>query len=73
MEEKYGSLPPYGLIKYRDTVFRVDFTPDLREELLQVLEEMRGDLRAEDVRRSHSDPGRCLGCGFRSECGEALN
>jgi CRISPR-associated exonuclease Cas4 len=72
VEEAFGTPPPYGLLKYRDTVFRVEFTQELRAQLLQVLNEMRGNLGAEDVARSHGDPDRCRACGYRAGCGQAL-
>ena len=72
MEENFGTTPPYGLLKYRDQVFRVEFTNELREELLAVMGEMRHDLNAADVARSHEDSRRCRACGYRGACGEAL-
>lgn len=71
VEETYGA-PPYGLLKYREKVFRVEFTKELRAQLLEVLDEMRVDLRAEDVARSHVDRERCRACGYRAKCGQAL-
>lgn len=72
IEEDAGSRPPYGLLKYRNAVFRVEFTEELRAELLSVLNAMREDLAAESVARSHADPRRCRACGYREACGEAL-
>lgn len=71
VEETYGA-PPYGLLKYRDKVFRVEFTQELRAHLLEVLHEMRGELRSEEVARSHADRDRCRACGYRGGCGQAL-
>jgi CRISPR-associated exonuclease Cas4 len=73
VEENFGASPSYGLLKYRDQVFRVEFTNKLREELLAVMEEMRRDLNAADVARSHDDPRRCRACGYRHACGQALS
>ncbi len=72
VEEEYGVRPPYGLLKYRDLLLEVQFTDDLREELLQVLELMRADLESADVARSHEEPSRCRACGYRGACGQAL-
>ena len=71
-QTREGRWPPYGLLKYRNAVFQVDFTPELQAQLTAVLDEMRRDLSAEDVPRSHDDPRRCAGCGYRNECGQAL-
>lgn len=75
VEETLGqgrAAPPYGLLKYRDAVFQIDFTDDLRARLVDLMEAMRRDASAREVARSHSDPPRCRACGFRAECGQAL-
>jgi len=41
-------------------------------ELLHTLDRMRHDLQAADVGRSHDEPGRCRGCGYRSRCDQSL-
>lgn len=70
--EAYGRRPAYGLIKYTDEILRVDFTPVLEAELLELLDEMRADAGAEEVSRSHSSTARCRACGFREICEESL-
>jgi CRISPR-associated exonuclease Cas4 len=50
----------------------VDYTPGLRAELLKALEQIRRDLAARNVKRSHNEPGRCQGCGYRERCEERL-
>ncbi len=75
VEEAEGHPPPYGLIKYADAVFEVAYTPSLRRELLDLLEAMRRSLAASDragVLRSHDDPRRCAGCGYRQQCDQSL-
>jgi CRISPR-associated exonuclease Cas4 len=72
VEEAYGQPPPYGIIKYRDQTYAVEYTAHLRTELLSVLAEMRQDLAANDVVPSHANPNRCRRCGYRDECGERL-
>ncbi len=67
-----GEQPPYGLLKYKNAVFQIDFTEELEQQLIEILDEMRQDLHAEDVPRSHDDPRRCAGCGYRAECGQEL-
>ena len=67
-----GRAVPYGLLKYRDTMFQIDFTDGLRVDLINLMESMRRDVAEDDVARSHSDPRRCRACGYRVECGQAL-
>lgn len=72
VEETFGVPAPYGVLKYRTHLFRVDFTREMRSQLLSVLEELRRDLVAEDVTRSHSDAPRCVACGYVAACGQEL-
>jgi len=72
VEEEFGQPPPYGIIKYLDQTYAVEYTAQLRAELLGVLDEMRQHLDADDVTPSHANPNRCRSCGYRDECGERL-
>ena len=72
VEEVYGQRPDHGLIHYPGRTFAVDYTPQLRAELIEVLEEMRDDLSAADVPRDHESPHRCRACGYREECDQRL-
>ncbi len=73
VEEQEGRAPPYGILKYRNRAFEVDDTPALRRELLTTLDRIRRDRRARRVKRSHNDPRRCRGCGYRQRCEQRLS
>ena len=66
--ECYGRRPPYGIIKYTDRTFEVDYTPELEEELLATLDRMRADLAEGNAPRSHDQARRCQACGYRQHC-----
>lgn len=70
--ETSGRRPPYGILRYADRIFEIPYTRELEEELLTVLERMRGALAAGGVSRDHNDSRRCAACGLRGECEEAL-
>lgn len=72
VEEEVGRPPPYGIIKYRDQTYAVEYTAQLRAQLLSTLDEMRQDLFADDVAPSHTNPNRCRSCGYRDQCEERL-
>jgi CRISPR-associated exonuclease Cas4 len=72
VEETNARVVPFGILRYRDESFRIDFTPELRARLLDMLGEMRSCLDAEDVERSHDSTARCAVCGFRGSCEESL-
>jgi CRISPR-associated exonuclease Cas4 len=73
VEEQEGRAPAYGILKYGDRAFEVDYTSSLRAELLRVLDDIRRDLRARDVARRHDEAGRCRGCGYREQCDQRLD
>jgi CRISPR-associated exonuclease Cas4 len=72
VEEKYGVRPPYGILQYRDRAFAIDYTADLEDDLLFILDEMRGVLHDGEPERDHDDPRLCAGCGVRRMCNQRL-
>jgi CRISPR-associated exonuclease Cas4 len=72
VEETTGRTPSHGLLKYADALYEVDFTPELRHELLLTMAEMRQARRADNVPRNHQQRNKCVACGFRHVCDEAL-
>lgn len=72
VEDQEGCAPPYGIIKYDDRAFEVDYTPALRGRLLDTMAAMRDGLAAGDVDRNHDEAGRCRGCGQREHCDHRL-
>jgi CRISPR-associated exonuclease Cas4 len=68
VEECYRRRPPYGIIKYADRAFEVDYTPELEDELLATLDDMRDDLDHDDAPRNHDEPIRCQFCGYNQHC-----
>lgn len=72
LEETSSETPPYGLLRYAEHTFRLDYTPHVRDYVLELIDEMRGALDAPDCARSHDEPRRCHGCGFFAVCTEAL-
>jgi CRISPR-associated exonuclease Cas4 len=72
VEDQEGRTPPYGILKYSDRAFEIDYTPALRTRLLETLDALRQDLREIEVDRSHDEPGRCVGCGYRGRCSQRL-
>lgn len=72
VEETTGIAPPYGLLRYADRTFRLDYTPQLRDEIVGLLGDMRDVLEEPDCPRSHDERRRCLSCGFYEQCDDAL-
>ncbi|NJN16041.1 MAG: CRISPR-associated protein Cas4 [Oscillochloris sp.] len=72
VEEHTNNPPPYGILRYAEHSFRLNYTDALRDEVIAILDEMRGLLDAEDAARSHDERRRCAGCGFATQCDESL-
>jgi CRISPR-associated exonuclease Cas4 len=73
VERTYGYRPTYGILHYTNRTFAVDYTPQLERALLELLAEIRSSQASQDVNRSHNARQRCISCGYRSVCDQALN
>ena len=72
VDEVYGARPSFGILQYQDQAFTVDYSSEIEEELLYVLEEMRQDYQAAEIDRSHNDVRRCSACGLREKCRQRI-
>jgi CRISPR-associated exonuclease Cas4 len=72
VEDVLKAPVPYGIIRYRDSEVHVEYTPELREDLLDIMDEMLEARASFEVHRSHDDPRRCANCYMRDVCNEAL-
>ncbi|MCB0166824.1 MAG: Dna2/Cas4 domain-containing protein [Anaerolineae bacterium] len=72
IEDTTGRPPPHGWLKYADALFEVDYTPELRTELLDTLVAVRRDRPADNVSRSHDQVNKCRACGLNYACDETL-
>lgn len=72
VESHYGRRPPYGILRYANRTFAIDYTAELEAELLDVLDQMRLLERRRSLDRSHEQPARCAHCGYRDLCEQRL-
>lgn len=72
VEENFSPAPTFGILRYADGEMLVEWTPELRAEVLAAADAIRAARTAKDVPRSHEDAGRCRNCGYRYACDEAL-
>lgn len=72
VEDVLEEPAPYGLIRYRDRTLRIENTDELREQLLDVVEEMQAILQDGAAQRNHNQPRRCAGCSVAYTCDERL-
>ncbi len=72
VEESFDVRPSYGIIQYKDRAFAIDYTPELQDSLLELLDDMRHDHHAHDLNRNHNEPNRCAACGFGHACNQQI-
>jgi CRISPR-associated exonuclease Cas4 len=71
VEVTTGRRPAYGIIRYRDHSFRVNYTRVLRQSLHRSLQMIR-QWGTSAPNRSHQHANRCVACGFRTSCDQSL-
>lgn len=72
VERQTGKRPPYGIIHYPNRTFAIDYTTELKQQILALLDQMHADDRRKELPRSHNQPARCSRCGFRQVCDQRL-
>ncbi len=73
VENTYKVRPTYGILHYLNRTFRIDYTRNLENEMLDILFDMRSQVNRKNVNRSHNAPQRCARCGYRTNCEQSLN
>ena len=73
VENHYKVRPPYGILHYPNRTFRIDYTSNLENDLLDLLIDMRAKINRKVIERSHNSPQRCAGCGYRSYCDQKIS
>ncbi|MCA1954972.1 MAG: CRISPR-associated protein Cas4 [Anaerolinea sp.] len=67
-----GRRPPYGILRYRNRSFAIDYSAAREEQLLAQIAEMRRLERSGKAMRSHEEPRRCARCGYARHCPQKL-
>ncbi len=74
LEDVWNKPPPYGLLRYKDQTFKIEWSEQLRAALLMTLDDMRvlarfparqGELMPQP---NHDMTARCRSCGFQYIC-----
>lgn len=72
IDKNTGKRPPYGILKYRNRSFAIDYNQTLEQAVLQIVAEIRQKKSCREVARSHEEARRCARCGFRKICDQHL-
>jgi CRISPR-associated exonuclease Cas4 len=63
---------PYGLLRYGDRTLQVINSHELREELMEAINQMRALLVRGEAHRDHNQAQRCARCSMAHVCDERL-
>jgi len=72
VKSTYRQRPPHGLLRYKNRTFKIKFTSDLEERVLEKIDVIRKQKNKEDAPRSHNQLNRCARCGYRNICDQRL-
>jgi CRISPR-associated exonuclease Cas4 len=72
VQRHFGKRPGYGILHYPNRTFAVDYTAQLEQQVLSLLDEMHRQERRKELPRSHDTARRCSRCGFRDICNQRL-
>jgi CRISPR-associated exonuclease Cas4 len=74
VEENFDTVPPFGLLRYANLTFKVKWDAELRENLFEILDEMR-ELASYPAYKGqimpapqHDMTAKCANCGFHYIC-----
>lgn len=72
IEEVTNRAPPYGLLKYPEHEHEIEYNEDLKQVVIEKLDEMRRIMKTNECHRNHERPGKCASCSRRGVCPERL-
>lgn len=70
--KEFGVRPSHGILHYPNRTYKIEFTPKLEGELVDLITEMRTKGHLRKINRSHESARRCNHCGYRSSCDQRL-
>ncbi len=73
IHETIKTPPPYGIIRYADRTFEIDYNESTVHALLDLIDEINAIRQSEDLpARSHQSPRRCYACRHQRICDQSL-
>jgi CRISPR-associated exonuclease Cas4 len=72
VEERFGKAVRRGQLMYQNRSLEIVFDDELRGKIFDAVKALKSAESVGDVARSHNNPARCRGCGFRQVCRDSL-
>lgn len=73
VEVTFHKRPSFGIIRYENQTFAIDYNPALEYKLKTMLADIRENSYQREINRSHESVERCRGCGYRIRCEQTLH
>lgn len=73
VEDVFGETVSYGILQFADRDVKVQFSPNRRNRLLELLRQIRVADASASISRNHKQASRCRACGFREVCDQSLD
>lgn len=68
LEDYFEQAPAYGLLRYGDREFTVEYTPALRKKVIRLLTEMEQCSEQQPPSLQRQRPSKCRACPFQPIC-----
>lgn len=72
VERNTGNRPPYGLLRYKNRTYKIQYSKRLEMEIIDLIGTIRSQKNSKAVNRSHNQAKRCARCGFRNRCDQRI-
>lgn len=72
VHETTKNAPPYGIIRYSDRTFEVDYDASTAEAVLDLIDDVRAHTDGAVLPRSHESERHCYACSHRTICDQRL-
>ncbi|HEC76617.1 MAG TPA: Dna2/Cas4 domain-containing protein [Thermoplasmatales archaeon] len=72
IEDKYGKAPPYGILKYKNSEFKIPYEKRWKNRILKMRESIIEDIKRGEAHRNHYNPKKCKNCLRRDYCNERI-
>ena len=68
----YDRRPSHGILHYTNRNFAIDYTPQVEQQVINLVDEIHTREHQRQVNRSHESSARCHACGYRQTCDQSL-
>jgi CRISPR-associated exonuclease Cas4 len=73
IQQSFGVRPPYGILHYPNQDIAIEYTPQLEQEIIDLLRDVRSQERRRNIGRSHQSSIRCRRCSYLAVCDQAMS